>query len=50
MDFLFGFIVGYLFKQTVAYLKKLSEYDWNNRTVYNEDWDWISPLQEDDLP
>ena len=50
MDFLFGFFVGYLCKEIVSYLKKLSEYDWNNRTVYKEDWDWLSPIQEDDLP
>ena len=50
MDFIFGFFVGYLSKEIVSYLKRLSEYDWNNRTVYKEDWDWLSPIQEDDLP
>ena len=49
MDFIVGFFVGYLCKQIVMYLKKLSEYDWDNRTTYKEDWDWIS-LNEDDLP
>ena len=47
MDFIIGFLTGYLFKEIVSYLKKLSEYDWNNRKVYNDDWDWLS---HEDLP
>ena len=47
MDFIFGFFVGYLCKEIVSYLKRLSEYDWNNRKVYKEDWDWLS---HEDLP
>jgi len=47
MDFLFGFIFGFVCKEVVSYLKRLSEYDWNNRTTYKEDWDWLS---HEDLP
>ena len=49
MDFILGFLIGYFFKEIVSYLKKLSQYDWDNRSTYKEDWDWIS-LNEDDLP
>ena len=47
MDFLLGFIFGFVCKEVVSYLKRLSEYDWNNRTTYKEDWDWLS---HEDLP
>tara|TARA_B100000212_G_scaffold281932_1_gene221987 strand:+ start:8026 stop:8172 length:147 start_codon:yes stop_codon:yes gene_type:complete len=48
MDFLTGFVLGYLCKEIVAYLKKLATGpipgDWD------KEWDWMSPIQEDDLP
>jgi len=48
MDFLTGFVLGYLCKEIVAYLRKLATGpipgDWD------KEWDWMSPLQEDDLP
>ena len=47
MDFLFGFIFGYCCKEVAAYLKRLStptSQDWD------KEWDWMSPIQEDDLP
>tara|TARA_R100000329_G_scaffold62115_1_gene55326 strand:- start:307 stop:453 length:147 start_codon:yes stop_codon:yes gene_type:complete len=48
MDFIFGFVVGYLCKEVFSYLKKLSdgpiEHNWD------QEWDWMTPLQEDDLP
>ena len=52
MDFLFGFLVGYLFKQAVAYLQKLSTYDWNNRNYYDKSYTWQDDIymSEDDLP
>jgi len=50
MDFILGFLLGYFLKEIVSYLKRLSQYDWDNRTTYKEDWDWLSPIQEDDLP
>ena len=50
MDFLFGFMLGYLCKEIFSYLKKLSNYDWNNRTTYTEDWDWLSRIEPEDLP
>jgi len=49
MDFILGFLIGYFLKEIVSYLKRLSQYDWDNRSTYKEDWDWIS-LNEDDLP
>ena len=48
MDFILGFILGYFFKEIVSYLKRLAggpiEHDWD------KEWDWMSPLSEDDLP
>tara|TARA_B100000131_G_scaffold178205_1_gene171897 strand:- start:1535 stop:1681 length:147 start_codon:yes stop_codon:yes gene_type:complete len=48
MDFLFGFILGYVCKEIADYLKRLAigpvPQDWD------KEWDWMSPLQEDDLP
>ena len=48
MDFIFGFLVGYLCKEIASYLKRLS-----NKSMeidLNKEWDWITPIQEDDLP
>jgi len=47
MDFLFGFIFGYVCKEVVSYLKKLSNYDWDNRKSWDKEWDWMS---HEDLP
>jgi hypothetical protein len=45
MDFIIGFLLGYFFKETVSYLKRLATpKDWD------KEWDWMSPIQEDDLP
>ena len=48
MDFIFGFILGYFFKEIVSYLKRLA-----NKSMeidIDKEWDWITPIQEDDLP
>ena len=47
MDFIIGFLLGYFFKEIVSYLKRLAipvPNDWD------KEWDWIEPIQEDDLP
>jgi hypothetical protein len=49
MDFVIGFLIGYFLKEIVSYLKKLSQYDWDNRKSWDKEWDFIS-YQEDDLP
>ena len=49
MDFFTGFLVGYFTKEIFAYLKKLSNWDYNNRQGWDKEWDFIS-YQEDDLP
>jgi len=48
MDFLFGFIVGYVCKEVVSYLKRLANEPIEN--PWDKEWDWMSPLKEDDLP
>ena len=46
MDFISGFIFGYLCKEVVTYLKRLSTYDWDNRNYYDSAYEWDT----DDLP
>ena len=48
MDFLIAFIFGYFFKEVVSYLKRLANEPIQND--WDKEWDWMSPLQEDDLP
>lgn len=47
MDYIVGFLAGYLFKEVVVMLNKLSKWDWDNREGYYFD---LEPLTEDDLP
>ena len=47
MDYLIGFLLGYFLKETLQFIKRISEYDWNNRASYNKEWDWMS---HKDLP
>jgi len=46
MDFIIGFLIGYFLKEISSYLKRLAtptQKDWD------KEWDWITPIQEDDL-
>jgi len=47
MDFLSGFLLGYFVKEIFTYLKRLATPTPND---WDKEWDWMSPLQEDDLP
>ena len=47
MDYFLGFLFGYFVKEAVAFLNKLSQWDWENRRGYDVD---LEPLTEDDLP
>jgi hypothetical protein len=47
MDYLIGFLLGYFLKEALRFIKRISEYDWDNRASYKEDWDWIT---HEDLP
>ena len=47
MDFFTGFLIGYFTKEIFAYLKKLSNWDYNNRKSWDKEWDWLS---HEDLP
>ena len=47
MDFFTGFLVGYFVKEIFIYLKKLSNWDYNNRKSWDKEWDWLS---HEDLP
>jgi len=41
MDFVIGFLLGYFLKEIVSYLKRLSQWDWDNRKSWDKEWDWI---------
>lgn len=47
MDYLVGFLFGYCLKEVVVFLRKLSDWDYDNRQGYIFD---LGPLTEDDLP
>ena len=47
MDYLVGFLFGYGLKEVVRLLRKLSDWDYENREGYYFD---IEPMTEDDLP
>jgi len=47
MDYFVGFILGYCLKEMLALLKRLSDWDYDNRRTYDFD---IGPITEDDLP
>ena len=49
MDLIIGFAIGYFFKQASLYLKKISQWDLDNRT-YNKDWDSWEYTSPEDLP
>ena len=49
MDYIIGFFLGYFFKEALGFIKRISDYDWDNRALYEDDWDAI-PYTEDDLP
>jgi hypothetical protein len=47
MDYLIGFLLGYFLKETLQFIKRISNYDWDNRMAYDKEWDFLS---QDDLP
>jgi len=47
MDYLIGFLLGYFLKEISSYLKRLAS---PTRKDWDKEWDWITPIQEDDLP
>lgn len=47
MDYIVGFLLGFFLKDLNNFIKRISDWDWNNRQ--SAEWDWIS-FNEDDLP
>ncbi len=47
MDYVIGFLLGYFLKEALRIIKRISEYDWDNRMSYNDEWDFLT---QDDLP
>ena len=41
MDYLIGFLLGYFLKETLGFIKRISEYDWDNRMSYEREWDFL---------
>jgi len=57
MDYLIGFLLGYFFKEAYKVIKRISDYDWENRNYYSKAYYWsdydyidLENLKEDDLP
>ena len=46
MDFIIGFLLGYFLKETLQLIKRMSQWDLDNR-MYEKEWDFLS---RDDLP
>ena len=46
MDYLIGFLLGYFLKETLQLVKRISQWDLDNR-MYEKEWDLLS---RDDLP
>lgn len=46
MDYFIGFLLGYFLKETLHFIKRVSQWDLNNR-MYDKEWDFLS---HDDLP
>ena len=46
MDYLIGFLLGYSLKETLQLVKRISQWDLDNR-MYEKEWDLLS---RDDLP
>lgn len=47
MDYIVGFLLGFFLKDISNLIKRISNWDWENRQ--SKDWDWIS-FDRDDLP
>ena len=54
MDYVVGFLLGYFLKEAYQLIKRISDYDWNNRNYYSKAYYWSDydymDLKEDDLP
>jgi len=46
MDYFIGFLLGYFLKETLQLVKRISQWDLDNR-MYEKEWDLLS---RDDLP
>ena len=46
MDYFIGFLLGYFLKETLQFVKRISQWDLDNR-MYEKEWDLLS---RDDLP
>jgi len=48
MDYIIVFLLGYFLKEISNFIKRIAsspiQKDWE------KEWDWITPIQEDDLP
>ena len=49
MDFIIGFLIGYFLKEISKYLKRITQWDLDNR-IYNKDWDSWEYTNPEDLP
>jgi len=52
MDYIIGFLLGFFLKDIYIFIKRISDYDWENRNYYNKSYTWQDDIymSEDDLP
>jgi len=53
MDYIIGFLLGIFLKDISNAIKRISNWDWENRNTYKKAYNWSDYdyyLTEDDLP
>ena len=49
MDFVIGLLIGYFLKEISLFIKRISNWDLDNRSYVDKEWDFFS-TNKDDLP
>jgi hypothetical protein len=52
MDYIIGFLLGFFLKDIGIFIKRISNYDWENRNYFDKAYTWSDDIymSEDDLP
>ena len=51
MDYIIGFLLGFFLKDIYILIKRISNYDWENRNYFDKAYTWSDDIymSEDDL-
>lgn len=41
MDYIVGFLLGYFLKEIGSFVKRVSNFDWDNRKSFDKEWDFF---------